>query len=284
MLRDIWSCASALLVFLGFLFVLAGSAGAQQPTQAQASAIRSSCRSDYRANCSEVPTGGSAALQCLEQNLAKLSAACQQAVKAAMPAAQPQQNATAPAKNKTPSAAEAAPATAEPSPSAQSQPAPAPAKGATAAAPAKGASAGGPSSAQAAAIKTACSADFPVHCPGVKPGGSTALQCLKANAASLSQPCQQAVLAAGGGGASASTATSKRAAAKAPATGQPKPVAAPAISVPPRQALFALRTACAGDVQSYCSSVPLGGGRALACLGAHSASLSPACKAALNLR
>src|SRR5262249_41735309 len=53
------------------------------PTQAQQQAIRSSCQSDYRAHCASVPTGGSAALQCLEQNLSSLSSACQQAVKAA---------------------------------------------------------------------------------------------------------------------------------------------------------------------------------------------------------
>jgi cobalamin biosynthesis Mg chelatase CobN len=53
------------------------------PTQAQQQAIRSSCQSDYRAHCASVPTGGSAALQCLEQNLSSLSSSCQQAVRAA---------------------------------------------------------------------------------------------------------------------------------------------------------------------------------------------------------
>jgi len=82
-----------------FAFVLAlagfaGSASAGQPTQAQISAIKSNCRSDYMQYCSSVPTGGSASLQCLEQNSAKLSGACQAAVNAAMggssqPAAQP---------------------------------------------------------------------------------------------------------------------------------------------------------------------------------------------------
>jgi len=53
------------------------------PTQAQQDAIRSSCQSDYRTYCSSVPTGGSAALQCLEKNVASLSSSCQQAVRAA---------------------------------------------------------------------------------------------------------------------------------------------------------------------------------------------------------
>ena len=57
-----------------------------EPTQAQIGAIRSSCQSDYRANCASVPPGGSAALACLRSNLANLSAACQKAVNAASPA------------------------------------------------------------------------------------------------------------------------------------------------------------------------------------------------------
>ena len=36
-----------------------GAAGAQQPSQAQADAIRQSCRGDYQAHCAGVPTGGS---------------------------------------------------------------------------------------------------------------------------------------------------------------------------------------------------------------------------------
>ena len=55
---------------------------AQQPTQAQTNAIRQSCRSDYQAHCASVPTGGSAALQCLQQNLPSLSPSCQTAVSA----------------------------------------------------------------------------------------------------------------------------------------------------------------------------------------------------------
>ena len=62
------------------LALLASGALAQQPTQAQANAIRQSCRSDYQAHCASVPTGGSAALQCLKDNLASLSPGCQGAV------------------------------------------------------------------------------------------------------------------------------------------------------------------------------------------------------------
>jgi hypothetical protein len=72
------------VILLAAASVLAGATQSNAaPTQAQQQAIRSSCQSDYRAHCASVPTGGSAALQCLEQNLSSLSSACQQAVKAA---------------------------------------------------------------------------------------------------------------------------------------------------------------------------------------------------------
>ena len=53
-----------------------------QPTEAQKSAIRAACRSDFMANCSGVQPGGAAALQCLQSHSAKLSSACQSAVAA----------------------------------------------------------------------------------------------------------------------------------------------------------------------------------------------------------
>jgi hypothetical protein len=65
------------------LAALALPAQAQQPTSAQASAIRQACRADYQAHCASVPTGGSAALACLQQNAASLSPGCQQALKSA---------------------------------------------------------------------------------------------------------------------------------------------------------------------------------------------------------
>ncbi len=67
----------------------AGTAAAQQPTPEQQDAIRSNCRSDFMANCSGVPRGGKEAMQCLKDNVAKLSSGCQQAVKAVMPAPAP---------------------------------------------------------------------------------------------------------------------------------------------------------------------------------------------------
>ncbi|ACI56784.1 conserved hypothetical protein [Rhizobium leguminosarum bv. trifolii WSM2304] len=55
---------------------------AHQPTQAQRNAVKSACQRDFMAQCSGVTPGGSAALSCLQQHNAALSAPCQQAVAA----------------------------------------------------------------------------------------------------------------------------------------------------------------------------------------------------------
>ena len=86
------------------------SAPAQQPSSAQISAIRSACRSDYPKVCAGVPTGGAPALQCLEKNKAKLSAACEKAV-ARPPVALPRRRQVAqPPRRPAATAAAAAPA------------------------------------------------------------------------------------------------------------------------------------------------------------------------------
>ncbi len=43
-----------------------------------------------------------------------------------------------------------------------------------------------------------------------------------------------------------------------------------------------LRQSCGGDYHALCSGVPLGGGRAIACLRANAQSLSPRCSGALS--
>lgn len=78
--------------------LLAGlSALAQSPTPAQVGAIRQSCRADYMRVCAGVPTGGAAALQCLEQHAGSVSAPCRQALAAASPPAAPPPAAPTPA-------------------------------------------------------------------------------------------------------------------------------------------------------------------------------------------
>src|SRR5882757_9658149 len=64
------------------LFAVATPAFSQAPTDAQRSAIRSECRSDYEAHCASVPPGGAASLQCLQKNMSSLSSSCQTAVRA----------------------------------------------------------------------------------------------------------------------------------------------------------------------------------------------------------
>jgi hypothetical protein len=77
---SIATLAAGLLLGLG---CLVEPAAAQRPSQAQASVIRQTCRADYQAHCASVPTGGSAALACLQQNAGELSSGCQHALQSA---------------------------------------------------------------------------------------------------------------------------------------------------------------------------------------------------------
>jgi len=158
------------------MFMVATPAFSQAPTDAQRSAIRSECRSDYEAHCASIPPGGAASLQCLQKNMSSLAPGCQAAVRAVeAPAAAPK--------------ADTAPAAA---PKAETAPAaPAPAKSA-ATTMAK------PSSAQISAIRSACRSDYPKVCAGVPTGGAPALECLEKNKARVSASCQKAVAAATG--------------------------------------------------------------------------------------
>ncbi|HEY3030390.1 MAG TPA: cysteine rich repeat-containing protein [Bradyrhizobium sp.] len=146
------------------------STTAKKPSSAQIAAIRSACRSDYQKVCAGVPTGGSAALQCLEKYKSKVSAPCQQAVGAASGGA----------------AASAA-------------------GGAATAAPATAAPAGAPAAAPAPALvlrplrpreeifvlRSACGGDVRALCGGVQAGGGRIAQCLATQAASLSPACKE---------------------------------------------------------------------------------------------
>ncbi|MET4388465.1 outer membrane biosynthesis protein TonB [Bradyrhizobium sp. F1.4.3] len=251
------------------LFAIATSAFAQAPTEAQKSAIRSACRSDFMAHCSSVTPGGVEAYQCLQKNMSSLSSGCQTAVRAVEPAAAPKTEA-APAVPKT----EAAPAKSEP---AKTEAAPAAEPAAKSAPAPKVAGAKQPSSAQVAAIKSACRADYPKVCAGVSPGGAPALECLEKNKARVSPACQKAVTAAVGGDSAAATATPAGATPAAAA-----PAAAPTVIVlrplRPREELFIIRSACGGDIRTLCAGVAPGGGRIVQCIASNAASLSPACK------
>src|SRR5258706_12650996 len=93
------------------MFVVTMPAFSQAPTDAQRSAIRSECRSDYEAHCASVPPGGATSLQCLQKNMSSLSSGCQTAVRAVEAPAAPKAEsppAGAPARPATGSAAPAA--------------------------------------------------------------------------------------------------------------------------------------------------------------------------------
>ena len=260
--------------FATAIFMVVTPAFSQAPTDAQRSAIRAECRSDYEAHCASIPPGGAASLQCLQKNMSGLAPGCQAAVKAveapAEPKAEPKAE-SAPAKP----AAESAPA----KPAAETAPAAAAPK-AAASTPAKK-----PSSAQVSAIRSACRSDYQKVCAGVPTGGAAALQCLEKNKSKVSGPCEKAVSAASGGaapaagGAPADTATAAPGAAPAAAAPPPVLVLRP---MRPREELFVLRSACGGDVRALCGGIAPGGGRIVQCLAAQAASISPACKDVLG--
>jgi hypothetical protein len=142
------------------------AAPAARPSEAQIAAIRSACRSDYPALCAGVPTGGAAALQCLEKNKAKLSPSCESAVAAASGG------------GATPAAAATAPAAAS--------------SAAAIAAPAAPVLVLRPMRPleEARVLNAACGPDARALCGAVQPGGGRIVGCLAANPASLSPACK----------------------------------------------------------------------------------------------
>jgi hypothetical protein len=157
-----------------------------------------------------------------------------------------------------------------------------------------------PTTAQRNAIREACRSDYEAHCASVPTGGMPALKCLQSNMASLSPSCQKAVGAVGKSSATPAAAPAKAATTTAPAAAPAPPAAAqapaakpatvgavpaapppPARALSPRQEIALVRTSCGSDFRAYCGNVKLGGGRAVACLRANAASLSPMCQSAL---
>jgi hypothetical protein len=195
--------------------VVAFPAHAQDVTEAQKSAIRSNCRSDFMSKCSSVTPGGTEAFQCLKKNEATLSGGCRAAVDAiklpsAAPAAAPVPAAApaapAPAAS-APKPAEpataAAPAAAKPAAPAPAKPAAAP-KPAVASAPPAAAPAPAPAPAvssqpkpptiqEAVLVRRFCTVDYQTLCKGVRVGGGRVIKCLSDNQPALSPGCKEAV-------------------------------------------------------------------------------------------
>ena len=132
-----------------------------------------------------------------------------------------------------------------------------------------------PTQAQANALRQSCRGDYQSHCASVPTGGSAALACLQQNASSLSAPCQQALAAVGSNSTQPNAPGGPQASAPAPGIPQPSP------PLRPRQQMAVLRADCGPDYRRFCSGVPFGGGRALACLKANGPSLAPQCQSAL---
>jgi hypothetical protein len=173
MKRKIVNSLGALICVL--LAAALSPAQAQQPTPAQTDAVRQSCRTDFMANCGGVQPGTREALQCLQQNVAKLSPSCKTAVRATMPA---------------PPAA-AAPAPRPAAAAAPSSPPPAAAAPAAEVPPLKVRAFIMPQ--RRIVITTICSGDAPKLCPGVPPIGPSLLNCLAAHASALSKQCYDAI-------------------------------------------------------------------------------------------
>ena len=124
----------------------------KKPSSAQVSTIRSACRDDYRKVCAGVPTGGAPALQCLEKNKARVSAACSAALAAA--------GGVAPAP-----ATGAAPAVIVLRPMMPRE--------------------------ELFVMRSACGDDIRTLCAGVVPGGGRIMQCISNRAAELSPACRE---------------------------------------------------------------------------------------------
>jgi hypothetical protein len=200
------------VLVLALGFGLAASANAQQPSQAQINAIKASCRSDYMAHCASVPTGGPAALACLQKNIASLSPPCQEAVSAAggeaSPPAGSQSQPPDAAQSPLPGADGGPPPQpgadgAPPQPGAEGGPPPQPGTGGAPPPPPGAGGAPSPSAgdfppmgprAAAAAVRGACRFDYRALCGDVPPGGGRIIACLRRNEPSLSPRCRRALM------------------------------------------------------------------------------------------
>ncbi len=151
---------------------------AEAPTPAQQQAIRSNCVSDYRKNCSGVPTGGMDALICLEQHSDSLSPACKSAVEAVEPESTvAPETAAKPTENAAPKPAESSEASA-PAATAEKPPASEPRLTFRQELRIAGGS---------------CAVDFRLLCPNLPIGHGNVLFCLQVHWARLDPACRDAL-------------------------------------------------------------------------------------------
>lgn len=288
---------------LAVLTIAALSCGAQaQVTDAQKSAIRSNCRSDFMSKCSGVTPGGREALECLKKNLDTLSPGCKTAVNAIAPpppaaAPAPPPAATAPPPPPPPAAAAAPapPAAAVPPPQEAATPPaapPPPKKPAAAPAPKQAVTAPPPPPPPAATappqpgysmakidklrpverlrIVRACDADRATQCHGVEAGGSRIIVCLAEHATALSPVCRKAI----------------EPLLVAPAAMAPPPPAHEAGERPFTRGAALIAKACARYIALHCQGIAPGGGREAECLVSYAKSghfVGPRCREVLKL-
>lgn len=189
---------SRTVCFLPLIAVAAVSfpALSQTPTPAQQQAIRSSCVADYRANCSNVPTGGMASLVCLEQHESKLSPSCKSAVEAVD--TKPPASTSADSQSSEVTAAPAKTATPETKPSEAAGDAPTPKpKPETAEMPQAGTEPKMSFRGEMRLAAGACARDFRLFCPNLPVGHGNVLFCLKVHGPKLDSACRNALLDAG---------------------------------------------------------------------------------------
>ena len=139
----------------------ATSPATKKPSSAQVAAIRSACRSDYQQNCAGVPTGGAAALNCLQKNKENLSAGCQRAVSAVGSSGGAPSDAATADPAAMPAAAPAAALVLRPMRPRE----------------------------VIFVLRSGCGEDARALCSDVPPGGGRIMQCLAAQSASLSPAC-----------------------------------------------------------------------------------------------
>ena len=239
-------------------------AEAEQPSSDQIAAVKSNCRSDFMAKCWGVPRGRSEAFQCLKNNLASLSAPCQQAVQAVIAAAAPKAPGVAPATAKqesAPTAPAQPPDTAAPPATAAAQFSPQAPNPDTAAATPQSAPQPEPTTPPKAAAKASEKPGAPTHSATTQsPAYSAAQEKAKASAAA-EEP-------------NSSAPATQPAAAPAPET-------SPTIIgiIPPRKKIMLARS-CHDDFRAYCPNVDVGG-RAITCLSENISKLTPGCRDAL---
>ena len=197
--------ASVVFVAAGLLIGFAGAASAT-PTAAQQQAIRSACPNDFRSYCAGVSPGGAAALQCLEKNVAKLSSACQSAVKAVMPASS---SSSSPSTSSSSNDATATDSSGTGNGSATTDSSDDSESGADAASTeqaqpdAQKKSANQPAAAEPTVhltlrqeiflVREACGPEFRAYCGGIQLGGGNAVNCLRAHSSKLSGACKGAI-------------------------------------------------------------------------------------------